>query len=72
MTFIQLETNTGHAHARNIALDSAEGQYVMFLDADDQLASYAIEYYLNHINGLDTLIADTQIYNATSSICRQG
>jgi len=57
VTFIQLETNTGHAHARNIALDSAEGQYVMFLDADDQLASYAIEYYLNHINGLDTLIA---------------
>jgi CDP-glycerol glycerophosphotransferase len=38
-------------------LDLAKGQYVMFLDADDQLASYAIEYYLNHINGLDTLIA---------------
>lgn len=57
VTFIQLETNTGHAHARNIALDLAKGQYVMFLDADDQLASYAIEYYLNHINGLDTLIA---------------
>lgn len=55
--FIQLKENSGHAHARNIALDEAHGQYVMFLDADDQLASYAIDFYLRHINGLDTLIA---------------
>ena len=70
MTFIQLETNTGHAHARNM-LWTQQRSIRDVLDADDQLASYAIEYYLNHINGLDTLIADTQIYNATSSICRK-
>ena len=29
----------------------------LFLDADDQLASYAVDYYLQHVNGLDTLIA---------------
>lgn len=55
--FIQLQENTGHAHARNVALEQAHGQYVLFLDADDQLASYAVDYYLQHVNGLDTLIA---------------
>ncbi len=29
----------------------------MFLDADDQLASYAIGYYLKNIDGMDALIA---------------
>ena len=52
-----MQENTGHAHARNVALEQAHGQYVLFLDADDQLASYAVDYYLQHVNGLDTLIA---------------
>ena len=39
---------------QNVALEQAHGQY---LDADDQLASYAVDYYLQHVNGLDTLIA---------------
>ena len=57
MTFVQIEHNSGHAHARNVALDYVDTPYVMFLDADDQLASYAIDFYLNHVNGLDGLIA---------------
>lgn len=52
-----MQENTGHAHARNVALEQAHGQYVLFLDADDRLASYAVDYYLQHVNGLDTLIA---------------
>ena len=28
--FIQLQENTGHAHARNVALEQAHGQYVLF------------------------------------------
>ena len=57
VTFVQIEHNSGHAHARNVALDCVDTPYVMFLDADDQLASYAIDFYLNHVNGLDGLIA---------------
>lgn len=57
VTFVQIEHNSGHAHARNVALDYVDTPYVMFLDADDQLASYAIDFYLNHVNGLDGLIA---------------
>jgi len=57
ITHIKLEKNTGHAHARNKALEKVNTQYLMFLDADDQLASYAVEYYLSKVNGLDGLIA---------------
>lgn len=57
ITFIHLDSNKGHAHARNVALDSIDTQYVMFLDADDHLASYSVEYYLSKINGTDGLIA---------------
>lgn len=57
ITHIKLEENSGHAHARNKALEKVNTQYLMFLDADDQLASYAVEYYLSKVNGLDGLIA---------------
>lgn len=57
VNFIQLEKNTGHAHARNVALDYVETPYLMFLDGDDHLASYAVEFYLSKLNGLDGLIA---------------
>lgn len=55
--FITLDNNKGHAHARNLALDNVTTEYVMFLDADDQLASYSVEYYMSKINGLDGLVA---------------
>lgn len=57
ITYIKLEYNSGHAYARNKALEKVNTQYLMFLDADDQLASYAVEYYLSKVNGLDGLIA---------------
>ncbi|MEB8104359.1 bifunctional glycosyltransferase/CDP-glycerol:glycerophosphate glycerophosphotransferase [Mammaliicoccus sciuri] len=57
ITYIKLEENAGHAHARNKALEKVNTQYLMFLDADDQLASYAVECYLSKVNGLDGLIA---------------
>lgn len=57
INYITLEMNHGHAYARNIALDEVETPYVMFLDADDQLASYAVEFYLSNFNNLDGLVA---------------
>ena len=35
ITVISLDKNMGQAHARNIALQKAEGEYVMFFDDDD-------------------------------------
>ena len=54
---IQLEKNYGHAHARNVAIDAVKTDYFLFLDSDDTLASYAITYYMKHLNGLDGLVA---------------
>ncbi|MEL0537512.1 CDP-glycerol:glycerophosphate glycerophosphotransferase [Staphylococcus debuckii] len=55
--YINLPENQGHAHARNLAMQDVTTPYFMFLDADDQLATYAINFYLKNINGLDALIA---------------
>ena len=55
--FIDLDENSDHAHARNIALEEVETPYFMFLDADDELASYAITFYLEKFNNTDGLIA---------------
>lgn len=57
VVYESLESNTGHAHARNIALDLVNTDYLMFLDADDQLATYAIEQYLSYLGNTDGLIA---------------
>lgn len=57
VNYIKLEENQGHAHARNVAMKEVETPYFMFLDADDELASYAITFYLDKFNYTDGLIA---------------
>ena len=40
---ISLEENGGQAHARNIGLRKAKGDYICFLDADDTLSADALQ-----------------------------
>lgn len=40
---VALEHNTGLAHARNVALREAEGEYICMLDADDWYSDDALE-----------------------------
>ena len=55
--YVKLDKNHGHAHARNVGLTHVETPYFMFVDADDKLATYAVNFYLKHLNGLDGLVA---------------
>lgn len=54
---VDLDKNYGHAYARNVGIQHVKTPYFMFLDVDDQLASYAINFYLKKLNGLDGLVA---------------
>jgi glycosyltransferase involved in cell wall biosynthesis len=42
LNYIRLEKNTGRAHAGNVGIENVKGEYVGFLDDDD-------EYYPNHV-----------------------
>lgn len=52
ISIINIETNMGHAHARNIALKIASGKYVIQIDADDWVENDMLEVLVN--------IAETQ------------
>lgn len=54
---IDLQQNTGHAHARNIAMQEVDAPYFIFIDSDDYLASYALAFYMKKINQFDALIS---------------
>ena len=40
---VALSKNRGPAHARNVALSKARGQYVCFLDSDDWMSADALQ-----------------------------
>jgi len=46
--------NHGDAHARNVLLSEAKGQYIQFLDADDEIYPHALDIiYSNIAQGYD-------------------
>ena len=45
LNYIRLEKNTGRAHAGNVGIENAKGQYIGFLDDDD-------EFYPDHVQTL--------------------
>ncbi len=50
--------NGGAAHARNIAIDIAKGDFISFIDADDYIYSGYYEYMLNIMNVTNSDIAE--------------
>jgi glycosyltransferase involved in cell wall biosynthesis len=47
---------SGPVVARNTGLQSANGEYVMFMDADDKLVDNAFDILIQNINGYDAVI----------------
>lgn len=49
LNYIRLEKNTGRAHAGNVGIENAKGEYIGFLDDDD-------EFYPEHVETLITFM----------------
>ncbi|MBI5974448.1 bifunctional glycosyltransferase/CDP-glycerol:glycerophosphate glycerophosphotransferase [Staphylococcus canis] len=54
---VTLDQNYGHAYARNVGMSKVNTPYFMFLDADDRLAPYTIETYLDVLSNQDILFS---------------
>ncbi|MBI5675729.1 MAG: glycosyltransferase [Nitrospirae bacterium] len=51
LNYIRLEKNTGRAHAGNVGIENAKGDYIGFLDDDD-------EYYPEHVATLTEFLLE--------------
>ena len=59
LNYIRLEKNTGRAHAGNVGIDNAKGEYVGFLDDDDELYSEHLTAIVSVLKNTDCKIAYT-------------
>lgn len=57
------QENHGMATARNRGLEEAQGDYVMFIDSDDQIAEDALKTLAGQIFGEDIIEFGSSIYN---------
>lgn len=57
------QRNQGMATARNRGLDAAQGDYILFVDSDDELMPHALSSLAPQINGEDIIGFDSSIYN---------
>lgn len=58
--YINSKENLGPSAARNLALDETTGGYIMFLDDDDIILSYSLEFRMHMMNKLKAEVVYTR------------
>lgn len=62
---ISLAENKGLGHAKNVAYDNSEGEYVHQLDSDDYLYTEEYEKVMDQLDGTDIVYCDLKINDGT-------
>lgn len=69
--YFKMEKNGGGAAARNYGIEKAKGEYICFLDDDDEFTPDKIEVQLKHMkkNNLDASFSNEIILNENEEYC---
>jgi glycosyltransferase involved in cell wall biosynthesis len=62
LNYIRLEKNTGRAHAGNVGIENARGEYIGFLDDDDEFYPEHVETLITFLKQSDYKIAYTDSF----------
>ena len=73
ITWIYLEQNVGQSKARNIALESAHGDYVTFVDSDDEVCDSVYEKCLGRmiVDGSDVAVFGCRPLWVKEGLCKE-
>lgn len=68
--YVKHNTNRGGSAARNTGIETSRGEYIAFLDDDDEWVESKIERQLKDISGYDAVLCSTTIVGKARSVKR--